>query len=348
MEASATAGDNGDTSVSVIIPAFNAENSLGHAVESVLSQTHPPLEIIVIDDGSTDRTGQVAGSYADRIVCLRQANRGQGAARNAGLGVARGTMIAFLDADDYWKPGFLQACLDFLAAHRQAIAVSTGLIVRRLDGSEVVLPECFCGDAAARQPPFMIDDFFEFWARFDHVRTGSNLIRHAVIREAGFQRDDLRIAQDLEYWGYLATYGKWGFIPEPLWVGNSRQAARQKGWLTRYEQRRRLCPDVGQWGRRIEPRLRPHEHGNYRIVKGRIALAYAQNKILAGAREPACEIVREYGSTMPSCRLTQLMRTGARLGPWGWRLACGMICLKERAKALRMQLRWRNGVVREP
>ena len=143
--------------------------------------------------------------------------------------------------------------------------------------------------------------------RYDHVRTGSNVIRHSVIRQAGLQCDDLRIAQDLEYWGYLATFGKWAFIPRPLWVGNSRRAARRQGWLTKYRNRRKLCPEVEQWGRRIEPRLPPCEREAYTRVRGRVALIYAQNKILAGARASAYDVVEEYGSTMPACRLSQIL-----------------------------------------
>ena len=68
------------------------------------------------------------------------------------------------------------------------------------------------------------------------------MIRRRAIETAGHQRADLSISQDLEYWGYLATYGKWGFIPKPLWVGAPGQAAKAKGWQNRYHRRRRLCP----------------------------------------------------------------------------------------------------------
>jgi glycosyltransferase involved in cell wall biosynthesis len=170
---------------SVIIPTYNSAICLEEAIDSALSQEWPAMEVIVINDGSTDATAEVARRYGKRIVYLEQRNLGQGAARNAGLRVARGGLIAFLDADDYWKPQFLKVCVQFLSAHPEAVAVSTGLVTRMFDGSEVVHPKELCGDGATQKEPFIIESFFEYWARFDHVRTGSNVIRHSVIKRAG-------------------------------------------------------------------------------------------------------------------------------------------------------------------
>ena len=89
--------------VSVIIPVFNYQLYLGEAIESVLSQTYRHLEVIVVDDGSTDRSGEVAKSFAGRGVRYsHQDNAGIGPARNKGVELARGEFLAFLDADDRW------------------------------------------------------------------------------------------------------------------------------------------------------------------------------------------------------------------------------------------------------
>ena len=89
--------------VSVIIPVFNYDRFLGEAIESVLSQTYQHLEVIVVDDGSTDRSGEVAKSFANRGVrYCHQVNAGIGPARNKGVELARGEFLAFLDADDRW------------------------------------------------------------------------------------------------------------------------------------------------------------------------------------------------------------------------------------------------------
>jgi glycosyltransferase involved in cell wall biosynthesis len=89
--------------VSVIIPVYNYDRYLGEAIASVLSQTHQYLEVIVVDDGSTDQSGEVARSFADRGVrYCHQVHAGIGPARNKGVELARGDFLAFLDADDRW------------------------------------------------------------------------------------------------------------------------------------------------------------------------------------------------------------------------------------------------------
>lgn len=90
---------------SVIIPAYNASQTLGAALNSVLDQQLPPYEVIVVDDGSTDQTSEVAAAYQDRlpIKLIQQKNQGLGAARNTGMNAAQGTHWAFLDADDLWS-----------------------------------------------------------------------------------------------------------------------------------------------------------------------------------------------------------------------------------------------------
>ena len=101
--------------VSVVIPAYNAKRFLPEAIESVLAQDHEPVEVIVVDDGSTDGTAEVAGAYPVHVI--RQANGGQAAARNAGVAASRGDLVAFLDADDLWFPGKLSRQIAHLSAH---------------------------------------------------------------------------------------------------------------------------------------------------------------------------------------------------------------------------------------
>jgi glycosyltransferase involved in cell wall biosynthesis len=90
--------------VSCIVPVYNGEAYLGAALDSILAQTWRPLEIIVVDDGSTDGSAAVAETYGAIVRVIRQANAGCAAARNAGLAAATGEFVAFLDADDVWHP----------------------------------------------------------------------------------------------------------------------------------------------------------------------------------------------------------------------------------------------------
>jgi glycosyltransferase involved in cell wall biosynthesis len=101
--------------VSVVIPLYNKGKYIERAISSILAQTFPPLEIIVVDDGSTDDGhGKVLKFKNPKIALIQQENKGPGAARNAGLAITKGKYIAFLDADDEWYPSFLKTGLSLL------------------------------------------------------------------------------------------------------------------------------------------------------------------------------------------------------------------------------------------
>lgn len=102
--------------VSVITPVFNCERYLADALESVLGQSYRPIELIVVDDGSTDGSAEVVRRYADRTRYVYQANSGSGAARNAGVDLASGTYLAFIDADDLWTQDKLRRQMDAVEA----------------------------------------------------------------------------------------------------------------------------------------------------------------------------------------------------------------------------------------
>jgi glycosyltransferase involved in cell wall biosynthesis len=105
-----------NSGVSVVIPCYNAERYIARAIESVLAQTRPADEIIVVDDGSTDSSADVIRRYGNRVRRAYQENAGVAVARNAGIGLARGRWIAFLDADDEWFPEKLERQLGVLSA----------------------------------------------------------------------------------------------------------------------------------------------------------------------------------------------------------------------------------------
>lgn len=105
-----------DIRVSAVIPCYNYGRFLGEAIESVLAQTVPAHEIIVVDDGSTDDTPEVARSFGDKVRYVRTPNGGVSAARNAGIALAEGGLIAFLDADDRWLPQKLERQVPVMAA----------------------------------------------------------------------------------------------------------------------------------------------------------------------------------------------------------------------------------------
>lgn len=108
--------------ISVIMPCFNGEKYLREAIESVRQQTYPYVELIVVDDGSTDGSRDILREYGEQVVFLEQKNQGPYPARNLGIQASRGEFIAFLDADDYWRPDCLELLHKALAGSNAAAA----------------------------------------------------------------------------------------------------------------------------------------------------------------------------------------------------------------------------------
>jgi glycosyltransferase involved in cell wall biosynthesis len=114
---------------SVVIPTYNRAACVGRAIDSVLHQTFQDYELIVVDDGSTDDTGEVVRRYGDRVMLVSQPNRGVSAARNAGISRAAGEWVAFLDSDDEWLPGYLSKQAEVVSKYPELVgAVMNGLI----------------------------------------------------------------------------------------------------------------------------------------------------------------------------------------------------------------------------
>jgi len=108
--------------VSVVVPCFNAEPYLRQALESVRAQTRSPLECLVVDDGSTDRSAEIAASFGPPVRLLRQHNQGRAAAANRAIAEARGDLVMFLDADDFWHPEMVAAQVDAVVRTGAALA----------------------------------------------------------------------------------------------------------------------------------------------------------------------------------------------------------------------------------
>ena len=106
--------------VSIIIPCFNAEACLQETLDSALAQTHPEVEIIVVDDGSTDGTRALVAAYGDRLRVIHGPNQGAASARNTGTALARGEFLLYLDADDLLEPEAIASRLAALAASGRA------------------------------------------------------------------------------------------------------------------------------------------------------------------------------------------------------------------------------------
>lgn len=236
--------------LSVIIPVYNAETLINRCLDSVFSQQGKyEIEVICIDDGSTDSSVELIKSRSEKnITLLRQENAGPAVARNKGMHAATGKYMAYLDADDYWMPGFIEKTIEFLEEHPDCIAVSVGQ--RHLTTSgEHISPSIL--KTTIDTTPVVLNDFYTFWTQHNHVCTGSIAIRTDIAKAAGGQREDLRICEDLEFWAYLATFGKLGFIPEILFVSDGSLIVKEQGW-NKYIKRFQNVPMYDVWFRRLK------------------------------------------------------------------------------------------------
>lgn len=106
-----------DPLISVIIPVYNTENYIADAIHSVLAQNYPHLEIIVVNDGSTDKTLSILETFGTTITIINQKNQGQSVARNVGIQQSKGSIIGLLDADDMWMPDHIQILLPYVTGN---------------------------------------------------------------------------------------------------------------------------------------------------------------------------------------------------------------------------------------
>jgi glycosyltransferase involved in cell wall biosynthesis len=194
---------------SAIIPTYNRADYLARAVQSALDQRLPDdgqTEVIVVDDGSTDHTLQVAASFGQRIVYLEQPNRREGAARNTGAAHARGTYFAFLDSDDYWLPGKLAGDLArFTQPDRPALVFSRA---RNVDPFDRTIGE--------RRLPHPQGDVFWRLAREAFIPMSTVAVRADAFRACGgFVEDrDLSGTADWQLWIRLAARWPVGFVDQ--------------------------------------------------------------------------------------------------------------------------------------
>lgn len=160
--------------ISAILPVYNGAAFVAAAIESALGQTYAPLELIVVDDGSTDGSAAIVRGFGDKLTCIYQPNRGPAAARNAGLQIARGEIIAFLDADDLW-PADKLACQQERLAADGALDVVLGhtQFMQQEDGTEETVtlinepyPQYFLGSALFRRSAFVTVGGFDETLRY--------------------------------------------------------------------------------------------------------------------------------------------------------------------------------------
>ncbi len=312
--------------ITVVIPTYNASLLIERTVESVQSQKGGyDVEIVVVDDCSTDETVQVVERLKlSNLRLLRQEhNQGPAAARNRGLREALGSYCAFLDGDDYWEPGFLAETVGFLEAHPECVAASV-MQCHKIIGKEPSIAPQDTGVSA----PLVLDDFWEFWGKYNHVCTGSVLFRTEVAQQIGGQREELRICEDLEFWAMLALNGKWGFIPKVLFTSDGGAVTRSQGWLEKNMIRWQNAPSFSEWRRRIDGIPSEHKTPAMEAALGRIARNLCYCHIMAGKKQLARQEVLEFGRAFPRNRVNSLFKAMAKCG-LAWGLWCAFLRYRE-------------------
>ena len=200
------------TKVSVIIPAFNQARFLAQAVESVLRQTHREIEVVVIDDGSTDTTPEVAQSFGDRIKYVRQDNAGLPAARNRGLQESTGEYVSFLDSDDFFQPDKIERQARLLDADAALGFVYCDVVM--VDEAGQALADGYSVTASGRR---LSGDIFPSLMLGGYFPPHTVLIRRRVLESVGNFDPELGGHADYDLWLRVAGAGhRAGYVDEKL------------------------------------------------------------------------------------------------------------------------------------
>ena len=195
--------------VSVIIPTYNCAHYLEQAIESAMNQTYRDLEIIVLDDGSTDNTSEVVRKYGTNIRYIRQANAGLPAARNRAIESSSGEFLAFLDSDDWWELSKLAKQVPLLEDDPQVGLVYTDLRVVHDDGE--IIPSFL-----ASRPLATSGYVFDRLLQSGFILPSTVLMRRVCLDQVGMFDESMRSHEDIELWLRICQKWKVALINEPL------------------------------------------------------------------------------------------------------------------------------------
>ena len=313
-------------SISVVIPLYNKAPYICRALTSVLRQTIQDFECIVVDDGSTDGGGDLVRKMGDgRIRLVRQANGGVSQARNKGISVARHPLIAFLDADDEWQPGFLEASLEMHREHPNIVASFTNY-QQEPEGNPA-----FHGTKLGAR---VLIDYFAFCLCHHGCGMCSSAVmarRDTLLGIGGFPAGRA-LGEDLDTWARLAWSGPVAFIPEVLstYHRDASASSKQGAYLD-------VFPTYELWraSRRVPPALAASSAAYAYFFRFYEIFARISTQETSGAKALLSEL--------PWFKRFSVMGCHAHLGllfPWcqryargaGFRLGCWLLTLRWRER----------------
>lgn len=281
--------------VTVVIPCYNRARYVREAVDSALSQTHPCIEIIAVDDGSTDETPDILATYGDRIRVMTQANAGSSAARNAAVVVARGAYLAWLDSDDSWLPEKLERQLAVARRWPEAALIHTRCLL--MDENSTLIPST---EPAETHPNALETDALARLVLHCYPNTSSCLIRRDAWEQVGGFRSDWLFAEDWEFCLRLAEHFPFAYVGSPLARYRIHSGSKTADRLPHAEGQVRMrqhleCRKADWLAQHDTPALRAalerHTH-EFAHVWGRLGLLRQRGGDIRGARGAFREAVR--------------------------------------------------------
>jgi len=213
--------------VSVIIPTYNRGYCISESIDSVLNQEYRQIELIVVDDGSTDETRELVTKYPDLIYRRLEKNSGVSHARNLGIDLAQGELICFLDSDDLWEKNKLKVQVDWMQAHPDCkIAYSDEIWIR--NGVRV--------NPMKKHRKFS-GDIYQHCLALCIVSPSSVILRSSLLREIGGFDENFPVCEDYDLWLRIAHRYPFQFIDEKLIIkrgGHKDQLSRKLWGMDRY------------------------------------------------------------------------------------------------------------------
>ena len=247
--------------ISVVIPAYNAERWIGRAIESVLNQTVRPAETIVVDDGSTDDTIGMVQEYKTAVRYVHQQNAGPGVARNRGISEAKSEWIAFLDADDEWLPHKIESQVRILERNRDIKWCSSAHEgITGKDALPYSLPKGLQLELQQRGSL----PYFSALVKGITIGTPGFIIRRSVFNELGGFDPEMPAGQDTEMWCRIALYyRRIGYCSIPCWRYHSDNpdSVHRKWRGSRDLQLNRFCKNMRtaiELGPEVADEFRPY------------------------------------------------------------------------------------------
>ena len=292
---------------SVVIPLYNKEHYIENTIRSVLSQTCTDYEVIVVDDGSADRSLELARKYeCDKVRVIAQENQGVSVARNTGILNARGEYIAFLDADDEWRPEYLMTIHSLIEKYPESAIFVTAYAVNMGNGkinySTRLNPRTGC-----------LPSYWLTLAKgYDFVWTSATVMRRTVLIDAGLFKPGEKIGQDLDMWARVARINPKVAYSSRICVNYNRAAEQNARTRVRVAWAGAFLKDLEE--ELVNPQRTAEELASIQHKYDKKMTVFIFTAILAGEKERATEALKNWQGEKNTTN--RLLRMGLRIAKW--------------------------------